>query len=399
MTYLNEARNHLAKGRLDASIEILKENVQDPDLKNEVYYLESRYNKLQNKVHKGIIEDEDAILEENRITNSVLILISNLADPNRAKAKSNVVAPTTGSGGGRFDFRWVLIGLLLLVIVLGGIYIFTLDNGNATVPAPTDPVAESIVPTEPASPATAESPPPATPSTPTRRDPNTGTRSEPARAEPSETTPPPPPREETAAAPTPAPAATEPTDPCAGISCLNGGRCLNGQCDCPPGYSGDRCQTRTRLSNEDCLRFNAGNLRILEEGGSFILSDGSRRMISFPNREEATQTMSLIRHYDLAGGCFAQRPNPALQYFVTSSFELPRGSFPGEDCLRIRDAQALKARSYNENSWILADGSSVLFQTKSKAETDRIQAVMRHYDPGFICYVGRPKPSVVYLRK
>ena len=31
------------------------------------------------------------------------------------------------------------------------------------------------------------------------------------------------------------------SDPCEEISCLNGGICTEGTCDCPPGWSGDDC--------------------------------------------------------------------------------------------------------------------------------------------------------------
>lgn len=32
-------------------------------------------------------------------------------------------------------------------------------------------------------------------------------------------------------------------DPCATVNCLNGGTCLNGECNCPSGYTGTRCET------------------------------------------------------------------------------------------------------------------------------------------------------------
>lgn len=34
----------------------------------------------------------------------------------------------------------------------------------------------------------------------------------------------------------------EPVDPCLNVSCLNGGDCINGSCNCPPGYSGLHCE-------------------------------------------------------------------------------------------------------------------------------------------------------------
>ncbi|MBA3648333.1 MAG: calcium-binding EGF-like domain-containing protein [Chitinophagales bacterium] len=34
------------------------------------------------------------------------------------------------------------------------------------------------------------------------------------------------------------------TDACYGTSCLNGGTCLNGSCNCPQGYAGFHCETK-----------------------------------------------------------------------------------------------------------------------------------------------------------
>jgi hypothetical protein len=32
------------------------------------------------------------------------------------------------------------------------------------------------------------------------------------------------------------------TDPCEGVNCLNGGSCLDGNCECPDGFEGEFCQ-------------------------------------------------------------------------------------------------------------------------------------------------------------
>src|SRR5690348_9723159 len=34
---------------------------------------------------------------------------------------------------------------------------------------------------------------------------------------------------------------TTPPDPCLGITCMNGGSCANGTCNCPQGYTGSDC--------------------------------------------------------------------------------------------------------------------------------------------------------------
>lgn len=45
-------------------------------------------------------------------------------------------------------------------------------------------------------------------------------------------------------------------DPCSSVVCYNGGVCVSGFCDCPPGYSGDQCQTADPCYNITC--YNGG---------------------------------------------------------------------------------------------------------------------------------------------
>lgn len=42
-------------------------------------------------------------------------------------------------------------------------------------------------------------------------------------------------------------------DPCEAISCLNGGTCANGACNCPVGYSGSNCATYNPCASITCL--------------------------------------------------------------------------------------------------------------------------------------------------
>jgi len=42
-------------------------------------------------------------------------------------------------------------------------------------------------------------------------------------------------------------------DPCETTNCLNGGVCIDGNCDCPEGYSGAQCETFDDCYNVSCL--------------------------------------------------------------------------------------------------------------------------------------------------
>lgn len=56
----------------------------------------------------------------------------------------------------------------------------------------------------------------------------------------------------------------EDPDPCEGVTCLNGGTCVNGECDCPEGYTGPDCGTqdtpsKIRISKIKITKFPSYN--------------------------------------------------------------------------------------------------------------------------------------------
>lgn len=63
-------------------------------------------------------------------------------------------------------------------------------------------------------------------------------------------------------------------DPCEGVTCLNGGTCVNGQCDCPEGYSGPDCgnqvtPSKIRITNIKLTKFPA-----TDNGAGWDLTSG-----------------------------------------------------------------------------------------------------------------------------
>ncbi len=69
------------------------------------------------------------------------------------------------------------------------------------------------------------------------------------------------------------------------------------------------------LSNEDCIGFNAANLRLSQEGGRWLMADGNNRLYMFPNRQEAEQALAVIRKYGFSRTCYVGRPDPSMTYF------------------------------------------------------------------------------------
>lgn len=152
------------------------------------------------------------------------------------------------------------------------------------------------------------------------------------------------------------------------------------------------------LAGEDCLSFNPQNIQARQDGSQFLVSDGSSRMMVFRTREKADQAVNIIKHYKFDNHCFAVRPNPGLKY-LTVEGDIPSGDFPGEDCIRINDPQNLTIRNSSPTLFQVLDGTHIPFSAKSREEAERIIEVVKHYDARFTCFVERPNPGMVYLKK
>lgn len=63
-------------------------------------------------------------------------------------------------------------------------------------------------------------------------------------------------------------------DPCQGIVCLNGGTCANGLCNCPTGYTGSDCSISIPLSSITITKIVISNYPMTTSGGAGWDLDG-----------------------------------------------------------------------------------------------------------------------------
>ena len=391
-TYLNKSREYLSNGRIQDCLDILKENINDDDILNQVLQLEIRYNTLKRRLNGGTLDINDAQLEENRISNSLLFIISNIA-----KGKKSFIPKPSQKKP--FDVKWIIIGLLGLSLL--GLGYFVLSNPDRNAAEKTDPCENIRCLNEGVcNNGTCDCPSGYTgnrcqtkinPENPCQnitclnggvcRDGNcdcpsgyTGSRCQ---------------------------TKVSPANPCQNISCLNGGVCRDGNCDCPSGYTGDRCQTRITETTlrEDCLNFNYNAIRVKKEGDKYLLTDGNSRMMIFRTEKAANLAVNTIKKYRLNKHCFAVRPDPGLKYFLSGA-NIPSGSIAGEDCLKISSPDNLRIKQRGNNSFSIIDtGGGTPYSAKSREEAEKIIAIVKKYNAKYTCYISRPSPGMVYLRK
>ncbi len=165
------------------------------------------------------------------------------------------------------------------------------------------------------------------------------------------------------------------------------------------GYGAAWVQARLNIPlREDCIPFDYRKAEVKHASGRWKILVGNMALKDFGNNEqEARKALSVIKHYRLDKQCFVGRPNPSLEYYLAGA-AVPSGNLAGEDCVAFNPANIDVNRI--QNRWKLNDGKHWVFDFENKdAEAWDALAVVKKYGPTRSCYVGRPNPSLTYLRR
>ncbi len=149
---------------------------------------------------------------------------------------------------------------------------------------------------------------------------------------------------------------------------------------------------------EDCLSFNPNTTAVKNINGSWKIVDGNHWMFDFGNKKnEAYRALKIIKHYGMNQSCFVGRPDPSFQYMLVSG-KAPKGGIPGEDCISF-NPNTIQVKKIS-GRWKIVDGNHWMFDFgNKKAEAEKAFAVIKKYGFTRSCFVGRPDPSFLYLRK
>jgi hypothetical protein len=151
------------------------------------------------------------------------------------------------------------------------------------------------------------------------------------------------------------------------------------------------------LLPEDCVGFNPSNLVIQASGGTFRLVDGGHLLFSFPNLQEASAALGIIRQYRANRSCFVGRPDPSFSYLLVSTAG-PAGAVSGEDCLAFNPG-AIRIEALSGGQYRMVSGSQAMFVFPSMLEAGNALSAIRKYGFTRSCFVGRPDPSLQYMRR
>lgn len=150
--------------------------------------------------------------------------------------------------------------------------------------------------------------------------------------------------------------------------------------------------------DEDCIDFDPTTVAAREVGGRWKVTSGSMYMLDAgPNEDEMRRAEAVIKRYGFAHQCFVGRPDAALEYWLTPT-GAPSGPLPIEDCVGI-NPNNLSTRQNGARWTVLSNGSHAAFSADSEAEANRVIEIVERYGFTQSCFVGRPGPSMRYLRK
>lgn len=149
---------------------------------------------------------------------------------------------------------------------------------------------------------------------------------------------------------------------------------------------------------EDKISFNPTTTVVRGIFGRWVIVDGGMRLLYFRgNRSEANAALDVIKHYKLNQQCFVGRPRASMEYYLVNG-DSPQGPIAGEDSIPINLGNIEVQRIHN--SWKIVDGRMWLLDFgDSEAEARTSYEIIRKYGFRYICFIGRPNPSMVYFRK
>lgn len=156
-------------------------------------------------------------------------------------------------------------------------------------------------------------------------------------------------------------------DPCHNITCLNGGTCVNGNCDCPPGYSGSDCGTALTPVSMTITRIDVTNYPTLQSnGGGWDVSDGADPFVTFNSGTSSNQT-------DFVSGRYTNVTGQDLTY--TNGFPITIPSLSSNWVLGIWDYDATSADDFMAGVYFAPINKANGFPSSFQVTTASLTAV------------------------
>lgn len=145
---------------------------------------------------------------------------------------------------------------------------------------------------------------------------------------------------------------------------------------------------------ESCRAFENRNFTLRNEGREWrLLGDGRLMPIRFPNEAEGEQALAILETMRVNQYCTV---GAGLSYWKNEN-GLPTGALRGEDCLNVVTDEI--GYKYVGGRHTVASANSSLFVMPTEAEARKAITIMSGLGANRVCYLGRPGPSLTYLKR
>ncbi|MFE7630190.1 trypsin-like serine peptidase [Kocuria sp. NPDC057446] len=151
-------------------------------------------------------------------------------------------------------------------------------------------------------------------------------------------------------------------------------------------------------NRHDIIPFDPNTAQVVQAGGRWKIEASGMWLLDFgSSRAEADRALGVITHYGLNAQGFVGRPDPSMEFYLVDG-EAPRGSLPDEDRIGF-DPATVEVRQVG-GRWKLVDGDHwILDFGTSQAEARQALSYVLRYGFRWICFVGRPDPSMTYFTR
>ncbi|NOZ09444.1 MAG: hypothetical protein GXP09_00130 [Gammaproteobacteria bacterium] len=149
---------------------------------------------------------------------------------------------------------------------------------------------------------------------------------------------------------------------------------------------------------EDCVSFNPQSAKVAKRKGRWKIVDGKQWVFDFnKKKKEANRSLKIIKYYGVNQSCFVGRPGPSFRYLLKSG-KSPSGKMSKEDCTSFKLDNIKVAK--RKGRWKIVDGKRWVFDFGGKQkEANKALAIIKRHKFSRSCFVGRPGPSLSYLRR
>ncbi len=151
-------------------------------------------------------------------------------------------------------------------------------------------------------------------------------------------------------------------------------------------------------NQHDFIPFNPARAKVIRANSRWKIEVNGMWLLDFgSSKTEAQRALKIIRHYKMNTQCFVGRPGPSMEFYLVDG-QAPSGPIPGEDAISFNPTNV--QAQYVNGRWKVVDGNHWIMDfNQSEEEARQALSYILRYGFRFICFVGRPGPSMTYFRR